>query len=74
MHCRQLVVYMNGTADAETIADPATFFSLLCTFAAGLDAAHADNLAADKVRTNCCTAPVPDISPYAAGLLPVLAS
>ena len=53
---RHLVTYMNGTADADTIADPATFFSLLCTFAAGLDAAHADNVAADKVlRATCPT-------------------
>lgn len=48
---RHLVTYMNGTVDAETIANPSSFFSLLCTFAAGLDAAHADNVAADaKVR------------------------
>lgn len=47
---------MNGTADADTIADPSVFFSLLCTFAAGLDAAHADNVAADKVwRASCPT-------------------
>ena len=46
---------MNGTADADTIADPSVFFSLLCTFAAGLDAAHADNVAADKVRRASCS-------------------
>ena len=45
--CRHLMEYMNGVADAETIADPAAFFSLLCTFASGLDSAHADNVAAD---------------------------
>lgn len=50
MWFRHLVTYMNGKADADTLTDPAVFFSLLCTFAAGLDAAHADNVAADKAR------------------------
>ena len=48
------MTYMNGTADADTIEDPSTFFSLLCTFAAGLDAAHAENVISDaKVRRFC---------------------
>ena len=43
---------MNGAAEAETIADPAGFFSLLCTFASGLDSAHAENEAADAKVQN----------------------
>lgn len=43
--CRQLGTVING--QRATLAEPAAFFGILCTFARELDEAHMENAEAD---------------------------
>jgi hypothetical protein len=52
---QELAAYVNGAAKSS-VSDPQAFFSMLYTFAKDLDAAHADNTAADEK----VTVPLPD--------------